>query len=177
MAKAATLGIGQGLKRPLVQADDFVSEVGSGVKCTINGISVYIGNRRGLEKNNIERSRGTFEAMENAEKRGQTAIVIAVDGKSEAVLGFIDKAKDDACLVMSILQHAMGIKVYMLTGDNNRTARIIAGKIGIPVENIVADLLPHRKVDFIQRLQQHNEKVAMIGTLMTTFRESLIVFC
>jgi Cu+-exporting ATPase len=165
MAKAATLGIGQGLKRPLVQVDDFASEVGSGVKCSVNGVSVYIGNRRGLDKNNIDISEGTFEAMEKAERRGQTAVVIAVNGRTEAVLGFIDKAKDDACLVMSILQHAFGIKVYMLTGDNYRTARIIAGKIGIPIENIVADLLPDQKVAFIQRLQKQNEKVAMIGTL------------
>lgn len=147
-----------------MQVDDFVSEVGYGVQCSVKGVSIFIGNRRGLDKNNIEISSGTFEAMEKAEKRGQTAVVISVNGRTEAVIGFIDKAKDDACLVMSILQHAMGIKVYMLTGDNHRTARIIAGKIGIPEENIVADLLPNRKVDFIQRLQAQNEKVAMIGT-------------
>jgi Cu+-exporting ATPase len=131
----------------------------------VNGFAVYIGNRRGLEKNEIAISNGTFEAMEKFEKRGQTAVVIAIDGRTEAVLGFIDKAKDDACLVMSILQQAMGIKVYMLTGDNYRTARIIAGKIGIPAENIVADLLPEKKVECIRRLQDHHEKVAMIGTL------------
>jgi len=163
MAKAASFGIGQGLKRPLVQVDDFVSEVGTGVKSSVDGVSVYIGNRRGLERNKIEISHGTFEAMEKAEKNGQTAVVVAVNGRTEAVLGFIDKAKDDACFVMSILQQALGIKVYMLTGDNYRTARSIAGKIGIPMENIVADLTPDRKVDFIQRLQKQKEKVAMIG--------------
>ena len=174
MAKAAALGIGPGLKRPLVQVEEFASEVGSGVKCIISGVSVFIGNRRGLEKNDIVISDGTFETMEETEKRGQTAVVIAVNGRTEAVIGFIDKAKDDACMVMSVLQHVMGIKVYMLTGDNNRTARIIAGKIGIPVENIVADLLPHRKVEFIHRLQRHNEKVAMIGTFVTIFAHRCI---
>eukprot|EP00957_Ditylum_brightwellii_P159271 12122908-Ditylum_brightwellii.AAC.1 len=96
IAKAAEFGIGDGLERPLVPAEDFTSETGKGIKCTIEGHSVHIGNRRCMQSNCIELSPGTLDAMEYLEKRGQTSIVVSVDGRSEAVIGLIDKAKEEA---------------------------------------------------------------------------------
>ena len=101
--------------------------------------------------------------MELLEKRGQTSIVISVDGRSEAVLGLIDKAREEAVQVVKLLSNSLGVKVYMLTGDNERTAKVIAKKIGIHPRNIVSDVLPEGKVACIKKLQEQGESVAMIG--------------
>jgi len=115
IAKAAEFGIGEGQARPLGVAQDFTSETGKGIRCTIDGRVVHIGNRGCLENNDIDIRPGTYEAMEYLEDRGRTAIAVAVDGKTEAVLGLIDMAKDEATMSVAVLEKAMGVKVYMLT--------------------------------------------------------------
>ena len=124
---------------------------------------MHIGNRRGLASNDIKVSPGTYDAMEYLESLGQTAVVFSVDGQTEAVIGLIDKARDESALVVNVLRHGMGIKVYMLTGDNGRTARVVASDIGISPSCVIADVLPEGKVDCIKRLQDAGHCVAMIG--------------
>lgn len=160
--KATELGIGIDDSYPLKDAEKFLAEVGKGIKCTIDGKSVYIGNRRGLQSNNISISDGTFDAMEYLESCGETAIIVAIDGRTEAVIGLIDEARDDASLIVRVLI-GMGIKVFMLTGDNERTAKVVAKDIGIPSSCVVADVLPEGKVQFIKHLQDDGHCVAMIG--------------
>ena len=133
-----------------------------GIKCTVNGHVINIGNRACLEVNGIEIRPGTLDAMEYLEDRGRTAIALAVDGKTEAVLGLIDTAKDEAAFTINVLK-AMGIKVMMVTGDNFRTARVVAADIGISPQNVVAGVLPEGKVDCIKRLQRAGECVGFIG--------------
>lgn len=147
----------------LLAAEDFIAEVGSGIKCTIQGHEVVIGNRRSLTSNTIEVTEGTYKAMEYLEDKGQTAVVVSIDGQSEAVLGLMDKARDESANVVKRLIDDMGIKAYMLTGDNGRTARVVAAEIGILPENVISDVLPEGKVDCIKRLQNLGERVAMIG--------------
>ena len=150
--------------RPLRRPDDFVSETGMGVSCTIDGHRVHLGNRRSLESNEIELRPGTFKAMEYLENKGQTAVVLSVDGRTEAIIGLIDQAKDGAAFTVNLLRKIMGIDVYMLTGDNFRTARVVAAEIGIDPTCVVADVLPEGKVDCIKSLQErYNGSVAMIG--------------
>ena len=164
LAKAAMLGIGDDLERTPVQPDDFTSETGKGIKCTIQGHQVHLGNRRCLESNEIRMRPGTQDAMTFLEKKGQTAVVLSVDGETEAVIGLIDKAKDEAALAINVLRKFMGVDVYMLTGDNSLTARVVAASIGLGPEFVVADVLPEGKVDCIKRLQaKYNGSVAMIG--------------
>ena len=116
-----------------------------------------------MTTNGIDVSQGTLESMEVLEKRGQTSIVISVNGRSEAVLGLIDKSRDEASQVVKSLRYGMGVKVFMLTGDNERTAKVIAKKIGIDPRNVVSDVLPEGKVACIKKLQEKGECVAMIG--------------
>lgn len=160
--KASELGIGTDEQFPLKEAEDFIAEVGSGIKCNVGGKAIHIGNRRGLLANQIKISPGTFDAMEYLEKLGETAVVVSIDGKTEAVIGLIDKARDDASLVVRVLG-GMGIKVYMLTGDNERTARVVARDVGIAASCIIADVLPEGKVDCIKKLQADGHIVGMIG--------------
>lgn len=163
LAKAAEMDIGEGLTDSLLPTEDFVVEIGSGIKCIINGHSVSIGNRRSLESNSTLISDGTFEAMEFCETKGQTAICVSIDGRSEAVVGLIDKAREESSLVIKTFLQNMGIKTFMLTGDNERTARVVASEIGIPPTHVISDVLPEGKVDCIKRLQDLGERVAMIG--------------
>lgn len=163
VAKAAELGIGEGLDRPPITAENFINDIGSGITCTVGNHTIHIGNRRHLESNDITISPGTFDAMEHLEKKGQTSITVSIDSQTEAVIGLIDKARDEASVVVNVLMHGMGIKVYMLTGDNIRTATVVAQDIGIPSSSVIADVLPQGKVDCVRRLQAQGEHVAMIG--------------
>jgi len=163
LAKAAEFGIGEGQARPLASVSDFTSETGKGIRCIVDGYLINIGNRRCLEANDVDGRPGTFEAMEYLENRGRTAIAIAVDGRTEAVFGLIDKAKDEATMTVAVLERAMGIKVFMLTGDNERTAKVVAGDIGIRPDNVIAGVLPEGKVETVKRLQSEGYRVGMVG--------------
>jgi Cu+-exporting ATPase len=164
ISKAAEMDIGKGLSRPLEPVNDFTNEPGKGIHCTILGHRVHIGNRKSLATNNIKLSPGTGDAMEYLEHKGQTAVVVSVDGQSEAVIGLIDKAKSEASLAVKVLQKKLGVKVYMLTGDNIRTAKAVGADIGIHPSQIIADVLPEGKVDCIKKLQkEHKHGVAMVG--------------
>ena len=163
IAKAAERGIGEGLDRRLAPVKNFEATTGTGVQCEIEGHTIHIGNRRCLSANDIEVTKGTYDAMAHLESKGQTAVVVSVDGRTEAVIGMIDQAKDDAALTLNVLQRALHIKTYMITGDNKRTASVIARDIAIPSDHIIADVLPSGKVDCVKRLQEEGECVAMIG--------------
>ena len=90
-------------------------------------------------------------------------MVISINGKSEAVVGIIDHAKEEAALTVNVLQHVLGIQVFMLTGDNVRTANAVARDVGIKATNVVADVLPSEKILFVKRLREDGERVAMVG--------------
>lgn len=162
--KAAEMHIGEGLSRPLSRPDDFKNEPGAGIRCQILGHSIHIGNRRNLKFNDIEFGPETMDAMEYLENKGQTAVVVSVDGRAEAVIGLIDQAKDEAATTINVLKHALDIDVYMLTGDNIRTAQVVAAELGLAPSHVIADVLPEGKVDCIKKLQtKYNGAVAMVG--------------
>mmetsp|Transcript_1416 Transcript_1416/g.1920 ORF Transcript_1416/g.1920 Transcript_1416/m.1920 type:complete len:676 (-) Transcript_1416:2228-4255(-) len=165
MQKAKEYGIGNAEDdvRRLAAVADFSNEIGKGIKCTVDGMTVNIGNRKCIEANSISARPGTFDAMEFLENKGQTAVVLCVNGKTEAVIGLIDKAKDDAATTVHVLENIFKIKVYMLTGDNRTTARSIASSIGINPSRVIADVLPGEKADCIAKLQGDGLRVAMIG--------------
>lgn len=94
--------------------------------------------------------------------QGKTAIALVVDERPSMVLGLMDEAKDDALVTVNLLR-GMGISVFMLTGDNRRTAQFVASELGIEAHNVIAEVLPHDKAEQIRRLQQSGKAVAMIG--------------
>ena len=122
-----------------------------------------MGNRKSLESNNVDTRPETFDAMEYIENMGQTAVVLSVDGKTEAVIGLMDKARPEASITVKTLT-SMGIDVYMLTGDNSRTARVIANDIGLNPGHVFAEVLPEGKKDCVEMLQKkYKGTVAMVG--------------
>ena len=146
----------------LAQPDDFKNEPGMGIFCSVRGHSLFLGNRTGVEKAGIALGDELNAPLEYMEERGETAIILVIDGIPFAAIGLQDVARKNALVATTILSR-MGIRVRMLTGDNKKTARVIAEDIGIKPENVIAEVLPGEKAAVIQKLQAMGERVAMVG--------------
>lgn len=139
--------------------DRFEAKPGRGVMAIAGQQVVYIGNRRLMEEKNIG-----FEAVESTisglEDKGNTAVLMAVDGKLEAIFAIADTLKENSIEAINELKQ-MGIEVYMITGDNSRTAKAIASQAGI--DNVLAEVLPENKALEVEKLQSLGKVVAMVG--------------
>ncbi|XP_056605938.1 copper-transporting ATPase 2 isoform X2 [Triplophysa dalaica] len=122
--------------------------------------SVLIGNRSWMKRNGLEVTADVDDAMSSHETKGQTAILVAIDGVLCAMLAIADTVKTESALAVRTLS-SMGIEVFMITGDNRRTARAIATQVGI--RTVFAEVLPSHKVAKVQELQERGLKVAMVG--------------
>nr|XP_009300468.2 copper-transporting ATPase 2 isoform X2 [Danio rerio] len=122
--------------------------------------SVLIGNRQWMLRNGLEVTADVDNAMSSHETKGQTAILVAIDGVLCAMIAVADTVKAESALAVHTLS-SMGIEVYMITGDNRRTARAIATQVGI--RKVFAEVLPSHKVAKVQELQERGLKVAMVG--------------
>ncbi|XP_070789124.1 copper-transporting ATPase 2 [Pituophis catenifer annectens] len=122
--------------------------------------SVLIGNREWMRRNGLHISSDIHEAMRDHEMKGQTAILMAINGALCGMMAIADTVKPEAALAMHILQN-MGVDVVLITGDNRKTAKAIATQVGI--RKVFAEVLPSHKVAKVQELQTSGRKVAMVG--------------
>ncbi|XP_068165338.1 copper-transporting ATPase 2-like [Antennarius striatus] len=122
--------------------------------------SVLIGNREWMRRNGHNIAVDVDAAMSSHETKGQTAILVAVDGVLCAMLAIADTVKAESALAVHTLK-SMGIEVVMITGDNRRTAKAIAAQVGI--RKVFAEVLPSHKVAKVQELQEKGLRVAMVG--------------
>ncbi|XP_041834465.1 copper-transporting ATPase 2 isoform X2 [Melanotaenia boesemani] len=122
--------------------------------------SVLIGNREWMRRNGHHIKADVDAAMSSHETKGQTAILVAVDGVLCAMFAIADTVKAESALAVHTL-NSMGIEVVMITGDNRRTAKAIAAQVGI--RKVFAEVLPSHKVAKVQELQERGLKVAMVG--------------
>uniref|UniRef100_A0A671TBM5 Copper-transporting ATPase 2 n=1 Tax=Sinocyclocheilus anshuiensis TaxID=1608454 RepID=A0A671TBM5_9TELE len=156
---------------------DFQAVPGCGISCKVSNIedlslvadtetnsgpsySVLIGNRQWMMRNGLEVTADVDDAMSSHETKGQTAILVAIDSVPCAMLAVADTVKEESALAVHTLS-SMGIEVFMITGDNRRTARAIATQVGI--SKVFAEVLPSHKVAKVQELQEQGLKVAMVG--------------
>uniref|UniRef100_A0A673FV80 Copper-transporting ATPase 2 n=1 Tax=Sinocyclocheilus rhinocerous TaxID=307959 RepID=A0A673FV80_9TELE len=156
---------------------DFQAVPGCGISCKVSNIedlslvadtetnsgpsySVLIGNRQWMMRNGLEVTADVDDAMNSHETKGQTAILVAIDGVLCAMLAVADTVKEESALAVHTLS-SMGIEVFMITGDNRRTAQAIATQVGI--SKVFAEVLPSHKVAKVQELQEQGLKVAMVG--------------
>src|SRR5690606_27274599 len=102
------------------------------------------------------------ETLERVEREGKTAMGVAIDGRPAGVLAVADTLKPHAAQAIAALKER-GLKVYMLTGDNARTAAAIARQVGIEEERVFSEVLPEEKAATVARLQQAGEVVGMVG--------------
>ncbi|XP_043983092.1 copper-transporting ATPase 1 [Gambusia affinis] len=121
---------------------------------------VLIGNREWMRRNCLQVRQDVDEAMIEHERRGRTAVLVAVDNELCAMVAIADTVKPEAELAVRTLTN-MGLEVVLMTGDNSKTARAIAAQVGI--KKVFAEVLPSHKVAKVEQLQQAGKRVAMVG--------------
>jgi len=118
-----------------------------------------LGNKKLMEEANINIEEAK-EVISKFEEEGKTVMILSVNRKLAGVIAVIDTIKNEAFEVVKQLKN-MKLKVAMLTGDNEKTAKAIAGQIGIDI--VFANVLPWEKVEVIKKLQEKGEAIAMVG--------------
>ena len=149
-----------GIERNLVRenADDFQALPGNGLTATWRGCRLFGGNRNFIGQNAVVSESMEKQAQQLAEE-GKTPLFFSRDGKLLGVIAVADVIKEDSPRAVKELQN-MGIKVVMLTGDNERTAKAIGAQAG--VDEVIAGVLPEGKESVIRSLKKQG-KVAMVG--------------
>ncbi|MGC8778508.1 MAG: HAD-IC family P-type ATPase, partial [Candidatus Caldatribacteriaceae bacterium] len=145
----------------LGEVENFQAFPGRGIAGKVEGGEYYLGNASFIAEN----LKGEFQnevILEELEQAGKTVVILATKDSVLGLLAIADTVKDTAREAVSRLKH-MGLKVYMLTGDNRRAAEAIAREVGIEPENVVAEVLPEGKAGEVQRIQKNGQKVAFVG--------------
>jgi len=149
----------------LVEPAGFKAEAGHGVQAEIEGRSVAVGNLRMMNALGFSMS-GLESEVARLQSEAKTAMLVAVDGKVAGIIAVADTVKDGSKEAIAEL-HRMGIKVAMITGDNQKTAEAIAKQVGIDV--VMAEVLPEGKSAEVKKLQQSPDTrhpspvIAMVG--------------
>jgi len=139
--------------------DHFEAIPGHGVAAEIDGSRILLGTRKLMQENGVDIS-GLTADVERLEEEGKTAMLMAVDGKPAAIIGVADTIKESSKEAIARLKE-MGLEVWMLTGDNRRTAEAIARQVG--VEKVLAEVLPEDKAKQVEKLRGQGKVVGMVG--------------
>lgn len=158
LAQAIVEGI-QDKSIELGKVQFFEAIPGYGVQATVSGQAVVIGTRKLMQQYGIE-IQSVLPTMEKLESDGKTAMLAAINGQYAGIVAVADTIKDTSREAVDRLQQ-MGIKVIMMTGDNERTAQAIGKEVG--VDAVIAEVLPEGKAEEVKKLQQQGKKVAMVG--------------
>jgi len=156
---AAVVGAAKDRGVALSAVDAFQAATGRGVSGRVDGRQVLTGNDGWLQENGIS-SAGLTQKAEEPRRNGQTVIFVAIDGQPAGLLGIADPIKSSASQALRDLK-AEGLRLVMLTGDSRATAEAVARSLGI--EEYEAGVLPEKKAEVIQRLQNEGRIVAMAG--------------
>jgi Cu+-exporting ATPase len=161
LARAVVDGARARGSEPATPLEHFRAVPGGGVEARVASHGVVIGTRRLLDERGIAVS-ALDDQLRALESAGRTALLVAVDGVAAGVLGVADTVKVGSAEAIGRLQ-AQGIAVWMLTGDNRRTAQAVAAEVGIPEAHVLAEVLPDQKAAQVRRLQEAGHVVAFAG--------------
>ncbi|EZP76764.1 copper-translocating P-type ATPase [Parageobacillus genomosp. 1] len=139
--------------------EHFAALAGHGIEATIDGKRVLVGTRKLMRENKVDILRHE-EKMVRLEAEGKTAMLVAIDGELAGIIAVADTIKENAKAAIQALKQ-LGIDVYMVTGDNERTAKAIAKQAGI--DRVYAEVLPEDKANIVEKLQREGKRVAMVG--------------
>jgi P-type Cu+ transporter len=140
----------------------FEAVLGHGLRATYADHTILIGNRKLMDDNNIPGTETVYTTLTQLEIQGKTGTLVAIDNKLAGIIALADTIKENAKDAIDILTNSMGIEVAMLTGDNERTAKAVASKLGI--SRVIAQVLPQQKQQVISKLRDEEKKVvAMVG--------------
>jgi len=143
----------------LAEGAGFKATPGQGVQAEVEERSVAVGNVRMMETNTFFLN-GLESAVSRLQSEAKTAMLVAVDGQVSGVIAVADTLKDNSQEAIAEL-HRMGLKVAMITGDNQKTAEAIARQVG--VDEVLAEVLPEGKSNEVKKLQESGAVVAMVG--------------
>lgn len=142
------------------ETKDFNAIPGKGIKALYNGKKVAIGNRALIKENLIEIDTNIEEKIADLEDKGQTVIIVSIDNEISGIIGIADKIKESSYEAIKQMKE-MGLEIYMITGDNERTAKAIAREVSI--ENVIAEVLPENKEKIVTKLKREGKTVGMVG--------------
>ena len=143
----------------LVRVTTFDAVTGKGVRATVEGRELLIGNARLLRDADI--ATGDLEQhADGLADDGKTPMYVALDGRAAGLIAVADTIKPDSVAAVRAL-HGLGLEVAMITGDNQRTADAVARRVGI--DRVLADVLPDQKAAEVRALQDEGKVVAMVG--------------
>ncbi|GLV61771.1 copper-translocating P-type ATPase [Bacillus mycoides] len=158
LAEAIVAGIKEkGIDIP--SSETFEAIPGFGIESVVEGKQLLIGTRRLMKKFNIDIEE-VSKSMEELEREGKTAMLIAIDKEYAGIVAVADTVKDTSKAAIARLKK-MGLDVVMITGDNTQTAQAIAKQVGI--DHVIAEVLPEGKAKEVKKLQAQGKKVAMVG--------------
>ena len=143
----------------LAEARAFAAIAGKGVRGTVDGRSVALGNRALMQEVGADFA-SLAEGAESMRAEGQTVMFVALDGRAAGLIAVADPIKESAPEAVRAL-HAEKIRIVMLTGDNRTTAEAVARRLGI--DEVIAEVLPDQKAAVVKRLQSEGRVVAMAG--------------
>ncbi len=144
-----------------VSLEHFTALVGRGVEAEVAGRAVLVGTRVLLNERAIPFT-SLESQLETLEEQGKTAMLVALDGKAVGIVAVADTVKVGSAEAIKQL-HEQRLAVWMITGDNRRTAQAIATQVGIPAERVLAEVLPEDKANQVKRLQEQGLIVAFAG--------------
>ncbi len=143
----------------LYEAKNFNAAAGRGVAAVIDGKQVLLGNRQLMQERDVDIS-AVMDVATALTHKAQTPVFLAIDGKMAGIISVADAVKSDSKAAIQRL-HDLGLKVVLLTGDNEATATAVARQVGI--DEVVAEVLPEDKAAKVASLQQQGERVGMVG--------------
>ena len=143
----------------LAEATRFEAIPGHGLRATVDGRRLAVGNARLLEREGISPD-GLTEQAERLAAEGKTAMYVAVDGQAAGLVAAADQIRPSARAAVAALRD-LGLEVAMISGDNRQSAEAVADELGI--DRVFAEVLPQDKGDYVAKLQHEGKKVAMVG--------------
>jgi len=143
----------------LFDVTGFEAVTGRGVRSRVDGREILVGSGRFMDEEDVDVS-ALADRLRELEDEAKTAMYVAVNGELAGIVAVADELKEDSAEAVARLKE-FGLETAMVTGDNERTARAIAGQVGI--DRVLAEVLPDEKVDEVRRLQDEGRRVAMVG--------------
>ena len=134
-----------------------------GLTGQITGVRISLRDRTCLKSQNVPITAATETALVDLERQGKTAVIAELDGIAVAVIGISDEIKPDTAAALRYLQNKLHVEVWIVTGDNRRTATAVAKQLDISMDYVIAEALPAGKLQKVTELQNEDKVVTMVG--------------
>lgn len=146
-------------KLEILEVKDYREESGHGIACSYQGRPLLIGNMKHMQKYGIDVS-GIEQDFQRLVEEGKTTMLVSLDGRATGLIALADVLKESAKEAIKRL-HGLGLKTFMITGDNKKVAHVVGQEVGI--DEIAAEVLPRDKINIVKKYQKQGLKVAMVG--------------